>query len=350
MNLATPRFFRSIFSHQQSTISMRSFLCFLTILLCVALCTAKEPKVVEKASEIAGSSNAVELHKVARGWIDEGTNVKEGWELMQYLADERSYVPSLARMGHKMSDDDKKKEALEYFQAAAVNGPHHASLMNAGRLLVEGADAKGTPDYVGSLNFLRSAAMLHETHPKYAQKDLTALSKQSYDYVSEEAAGAALTLEEAIDVFIFGSLTELSEEVIKAWTEAAIALAALEKKGANTVVLLKTATAAIRTIWEPHSATLTTLQAHVLLTQMTLALRKLSDLDAEYVPMFAGYAEALAMSPHCYQKLVKECFQVAISVSLQNYEQVGDTESVNRVTALAMSHPKAGAKKSSDEL
>jgi len=75
-------------------------------------------------------------------------------------------------------------------------------------------------------------------------------------------------------------------------------------------------------------------------------LGPLTGLDDDYLPMAAGYAEALALSSYCWDHYAVDetdpaCFNRAASSAISYYRRSNDVESAERVLQLANRHPDA---------
>mmetsp|Transcript_25396 Transcript_25396/g.35611 ORF Transcript_25396/g.35611 Transcript_25396/m.35611 type:complete len:385 (+) Transcript_25396:2-1156(+) len=109
---------------------------------------------------------------------------------------------------------------------------------------------------------------------------------------------------------------------------------------------MEQAASALRKLWESSSTNLSPLQRHLVLDNMNVMLGLLAGLDDAYLPMAAGYAEAQALSPYCWdQHAVDEadpaCFNGAASNAISYYRRSNDMESIDRVLQLANKHPGA---------
>jgi tetratricopeptide (TPR) repeat protein len=346
---------------------VRLLITIFNILVIICSCQQQlqqqQPDIVRKALRFAESkenretfhhldkSSASTLYKIAKIWLETGWS-KESWELVQYLADDLQHVPSLAKLGHKYADEGKTQRALAYFQQAGENGPHHASLYNAGRILAQPLKETGEPDWVGALAYLKAAATLHLTHPKFAQESITNISQEAYRIVSQQASTAELSIKESADVFLYGSLHDLPERAETLWKDAIISLLHFNEtfvatNGRNQdAVSMQEIANSLRQLWEQYSSLLTPLQAYLLLDHMNDMLGPLAGLDDSYLAMAAGYAEALANSPYCVERYaVSEtdpaCFNGAAASAMSYYRRAGDTESAQRILELGRAHPQA---------
>lgn len=312
----------------------------------------KAIKFAEKDATLDPGADSSALYKTARKWLDDSKRTKDAWELIQFLADEKTHVPSMAKLGHKHAEGGQPRQALHYFQLAAEYGPHHASLYNAGHILAQENAELNTPDWVGALAYLRAGATLHLTAPGYAQESTTKVSMDAYEIVSQQVANSELSLKQSADVFLYGSLHDLPLEAESMWKEAVKHLIRFNDTFVGTEGSVQDGTAmskavqSLRSLWESYSPVLSKLQMHLVLDHMNDMLGPLSGLDDKYVPMAGGYAEALATSPYCVEQYaVSEkdpaCFNGAASSAMSYYRRAGDDDSAKRILELGRSHPKA---------
>lgn len=181
--------------------------------------TAVPPPIVLKAAaEITGdqpqeSIDTLQLFEVAKTW--QQTNNPDAWTLYHYLADHLNHVPSMARLGFHYPETDDR--ALLYFQRAGDEGPHHASLYNAGRILAQ------RHDWVPALFYLKAAATLASSYPDYEQESITKIATEAHETVSQQVPDDVTFIEMA-DVFMFGSLADLTKPVDDLWRSAITSL------------------------------------------------------------------------------------------------------------------------------
>ena len=335
---------------------------FVLLLVCATLfpgCHSQQqglPAVVKKAIKVLeqegdDSNDSASLYKVAKAWLSDtdsskGKRVEDGWELVQYLANEQSHVPSMAKMGNRLAAEGNTPAALNYFQMAGENGPHHASLYNAGNILAQ------TNDWVGALAYLKAGATLHATHPSFASEATTRVSTEAFEIVSERIAKSELSLRESADIFLYASLHDLPTEAEDMWKGAVMSMIRFNDTfvetdgGVQDPVAMSGAVKSLRTLWESYSPVLSNLQGYLVLDHMNDMLGPLSGLDEKYVPMAAGYAEALATSQYCIEQFAvterdPACFNGAAASAVSYYRRIQDDESANRVVEFSRSHPKA---------
>jgi tetratricopeptide (TPR) repeat protein len=331
------------------TISRNSFL--LTLLLALLIQCASSNKILKKAIKESGNDpDVTAVYQVAHGWYGADGTRADAVEVFHHLADSENHILSSAKLGHHYADGGNAQMAIKYFAYAGENGPHHASLYNAGRLLAV------QEDWVGTLAYLKAAATLSQSYtPEYISDETTQSATEAYATVSKQVSREKLTVYQVADVFLFGSLQDLSEEAQSLWSQAVTGLV----KFVQTLVdtngqsqdedAMTEVTRALRALWETYgtAGSLSELQAYLLLDNINAMLAPLAGLDEAYVPMAAGYAEALAtVSAYCWEQVSvveddSACFNVAAASAISFYQRVGDGESVKRVLHAAQQHPQA---------
>ena len=210
------------------------------------------PPIVQKAAEFAEKQpndkiDTLELFEIAKKW--QRSNNQDTWTLYHYLADELNHVPSMARLGHLYNEQDER--ALHYFQRAGEEGPHHASLYNAGRIFAQ------QQDWVQALYYLKVAATLGTTHPDYEQESTTKIAREAYETVSQQVPND-MSLVQMADVFMFGSLQDVSEPVEALWRNAITSLVDFSEK--QDMNAKRQATDSLQQILNSHKNVLTPLQ------------------------------------------------------------------------------------------
>ena len=342
-------------SRHCGTRQIMRYLCFVVAVIISIVLAADNPPIVEKAIKENGGasvSDLASLYKVSRTWYENTSTRSDAIQLFHHLADSHGHVLSMAKLGHYYTTEKgtNPQLALHYFMQAGENGPHHASLYNAGRLMAEQSD------WVGALAYLRAAATLGETHPpEYITEATTQSALQAYEIVSEQIAREELTVKQVADVFIYGSLQDLPEKEVTIWSQAVMALVQFNQTFVETSGqtqdsdAMNQAAEALRVLWETYgkSGKLSKLQTYLLLDNMNDMLGPLAGLDDAYVPMAAGYAEALAtLSQYCYDQYATEedepaCFNGAAASAMSYYRRANDGESAKRVLQFAQGHPNA---------
>ena len=207
-------------------------------------------------------------------------------------------------------------------------------------------------DLVGGLAYFHTAARLHIMYDEVADKGLTRMSEEAHAVVAATAAYADLSIQQVADVFIFGSLDELSSQVESMWTEAVTHLIAFNEtfvatNGADQdEASMRKAAGALKSIADAHSHELSDLQLFLVLDYLNDMLGPLAGLDDSYVPDAARFAEALALCNLCrarYAAVEPEpaCFNGAASSAMSYYRRVGDEEGIARVMQVGNMHPNA---------
>lgn len=255
---------------------MKSF--SLLVLLLILSCSltfafaqqvAGAPLIVQKAVAFSGKQandqiDTLELFEIAKQWQQRDN--QDAWALYHYLADELNHVPSMARLGLQFPETDER--ALHYFQRAGEEGPHHASLYNAGRILAQ------QQDWVQALYYLKVAATLASTHPEYAQESTTKISKEAHATVSEQVPND-LTLVQMADVFMFGSIHDIPESAEALWRNAISSLVQFSET--QDAKAKSQALSDLQQIMKSHKSDLTPLQIRM----VTNVLDAMTESEAE---------------------------------------------------------------------
>lgn len=302
--------------------------------------------------ESGGKSDVSSIYKVALSWYntqgEKSSKSEDAIEVFHQLADTGKHVMSSVKLGHHYVEIGNESLAIKYFVQAGEEGPHHQSLYNAGKLFAE----QGS--WVEALAYLQAAALLSKSYPQeYISKETIDVAQKAFEIICRRVSKEKLTIQSTADIFIYGSLTELPDEAQELWKQAVQGL----MKYSQTVVdtgskfqpqdAMVEATQSLQTLWETYGTTgkLSHLQTHLLLDNINDMLGRLADLYDAYVPMAAGYAEALAThSVYCFEDLsaVEEddtgCFNRAVTSAVAFYRRAGDDESVKRVLQIAQQH------------
>ncbi len=244
-----------------------SLLLLLFISTCsIALAFAQQagtsvPPIVLKAAEFAekkanDSIDTLELFEIAKQWQEE--NNQDAWTLYHYLADELNHVPSMARLGNSYPETDDR--ALLYFQRAGDEGPHHASLYNAGRILAQ------RHDWVQALFYLKAAATLGESYPDYVQEGTTKVATEAHETVSQQVPDD-ISLVEMADVFMFGSLQDVPAPVVALWRSAVMSLVQYSENQDASVK--DTAMKDLQQLLKLHNDEMTPLQTRMVTNALT---------------------------------------------------------------------------------
>ena len=305
---------------------------------------------IEKAVEEAGGkTDPSSVYKVALTWYS-GKSKTEALEVLHHLADNVEHVMSSVKLGHHYAEIGNNPSAIQYFAKAGEEGPHHSSLFNAGRLLAEQGE------WTGALAYLRAAATLSNSYPaEYISQETTQSALEAYDIVSHRLAREELTVVQAADVFIFGSLTDLPQKAQELWIQAVQGLMNFNQtfvdsngRSQSQEAMIQVAQS-LRALWEAYGTTgnLSPLQTYLLLVNINDILSQLAGVDDAYVPMAAGYAEALAThSVYCVEHFAvveddSACFNDAAASAMSFYRRAADGESAKRVLQAAQSHSEA---------
>jgi tetratricopeptide (TPR) repeat protein len=228
--------------------------------------------IIVKAAEFAekqpnDSIDTLELFEVAQKW--QQVNNPDAWTLYHYLADDLNHVPSMARLGFHYPETDDR--ALLYFQRAGDEGPHHASLYNAGRILAQ------RQDWVQALFYLKAAATLAKSYPDYEQESITKIATEAHETVSQQVPDDVTFIEMA-DVFMFGSLSDLSKPVEALWRNA---ITSLVEYSANQDTNSKDqAVSDLKLLLKSHSNEMTPLQSRMV-TNALNAMQEANDETTE---------------------------------------------------------------------
>lgn len=243
--------------------------------------------------EVGDNPDSTSMYRVAEAWYATDSNRKDAMEVFHHLADFQEHILSCSKLGHHYAKNDLQ-QAVKYFARAGENGPHHPSLYNAGRLLAE------LGDWVGSMAYLRSAATMSESYPpKLISDDTTASSKKAYEMVSEQVYAEELSIIQAADIFIFGSLQDLPEEARYLWTSAVVGLVRVNQNTNGQIPdqeVMEEVMGHLKILWETYGSKglLSKLQTYLLLDNINDMLGPLARLNDTFRPMAVSYAKALA--------------------------------------------------------
>lgn len=307
-------------------------------------------------TEKLAARDVTALHQVAKHQLQQGQQQDQetGLAILHALADnsQTPHIASQVTLGfyyYKRGGGDDRIRALEYFANAGQEGPHQAALYNAGRIYGE------LGDWIPALAFVRTAATLGHTHPTAVTESLTQTCLEAYNVMRRQLSQQTLSIQQLADIFLYSNLEDFPPDgspQVAMWTDAVVALDLFNRTFAesngqeqNQAAML-TAFQHLHQLWETASTQLSDLQAFVLLQQVNDMLGLLSGSNDDYIPAAAGYAEALAMSPYCYQWAAtsepeSSCFNEAAVAAVAYYRRVPDMEGAKRVLALGRSHPTA---------
>jgi hypothetical protein len=197
---------------------------------------------------------------------------------------------------------------------------------------------------VGALNYLQAAARLHQTKPAYASEETTEVAKNAFDIVCKQITQTNMSLKQAADAFMFGTLEEVPEEVEMQWTEVILGL--IKKGGALDHEALLESAVGLQTLLATDASSYSSLQRYIMMNLMVDLAIPLSELNASWLPVVATNAESLSLNPFCWDAYNDSetdpgCFNTAVATALSIYSQLGDEEGVQRVMERANSHPEA---------
>jgi len=137
-------------------------------------------------------------------------------QLWHALADGADHVASAVALGFSYAEVDKEL-ALKYFVQASNGddeGPHQASLYNAGRLLLELNDA------ASSLAYIRACATVEKNYPAYETPAQTKTCKEAYELLSNQIMTKTTPgIEDAIEMFLYASIDDVPQENTKEFTK-----------------------------------------------------------------------------------------------------------------------------------
>lgn len=276
-----------------------------------------------------------EIHAIAQEWLDDGRE-QEAHKLFLYLAEE-GYVPSMAKMGHLYSRQEDDDSALTWFRKAGSQG-HHSSMYNVGQLL------SNKKDYVGALHYLQAAARLHQTKPDYASEEVTDVAKKAFEGVCKEITQTDMSLKQAADAFMFGTLEEVSEQLEMQWSQVILGL--IKKGGALDHDALLESAVGLQELLATNATSYSSLQRYIMMSLIVDLAIPLSEVDESWLPVAATNAESLSLNPYCWDAYNDSesspgCFNTAVATALSTYGKLGDEESVQRVIERANAHPEA---------
>ena len=341
-----------------------SFLIFLRIVWCQQQRTLDDATLWQEAASYAQSlqmdeavqqrleaRDATTLHQIGKHQLQSDTEKTMGLEILHALADHPNHplVASQVTLGNYYYTTGDKGNAVQYFIQAGEEGPHQASLYNAGRIFGE------VGEWVPALAYIRAAATLGETSPETASDTLTETCRSAFEIMMQQLSKQELKFHESADIFLYANLQDFPLEgssEAQLWRNAVMALHAFNKTFAESDGQQQsqddmiTAFTNLHKLWETSSIKLSSLQALILLQHANDMLGLLTGRDDAYLPAAAGYSEALAMSPYCYgwaaaSEEERSCFNEAAVAAVAYYRRVNDLEGARRVMELGRSHPVA---------
>jgi TPR repeat protein len=291
----------------------------------------------EDTIELARDRDIPALYQIARKLEEINTGFETALHIFHYLADETGHIASQISLGfvyYKKIKDHS--QALKYFVKAGENGPHQASLFNAGRIFAENFN------FVPAVAYMQAAARFGESNSEDEARKLTETCTEAYSIVSEKVALHGLTIQESVDIFQYAALDGFPKNKTRKWEAAMQSLLAFNDKSDQEY--LEITVANLREIWEADSSKLSKLQAHLLLEHINEALALLARSDDLFVPAAAGYAEAFAMSEYCNKQVALSeeepgCFNGAVTIAASYYRRSSDMLGLQRVLNLARQQP-----------
>mmetsp|Transcript_10302 Transcript_10302/g.14401 ORF Transcript_10302/g.14401 Transcript_10302/m.14401 type:complete len:670 (-) Transcript_10302:129-2138(-) len=329
----------------------------------VELCQTGDADAIYAAARDIGKEKSVLLGK---------QDIEFSLSLYAFAADALDHPPSQGKLGKLFEQGvpphlkRSTSAALHYYQKAGEHG-HHSSLYNAGRLLARGMTEEDAAaiqsgearpadfisvDLVGAMAYLQAAATLHMHYPEDTDESLTPLSIQSHGVVSASAAHADLTLRQMADAFIFGTLSEVNDNVDELWRDAVDHLIKFNDTFVATEgrvqdpVHMKGAAKFLHEIVHKHSDSLSSLQLYLALDNLNDMLGPLSGLDESYLPDAAKYALQLSSIELCMERYAATesdpaCFNGAISAAVSYHRRAGDQDGATESWKVGKSHPNA---------
>lgn len=203
-------------------ISIRTILFLLVYLAIIGICHgADNPKIpadlVAKAMNHVAQSNDPDapstlqslqegsidtLYKVAKSMNDDG-DVITSVEIWHHLADgEAHHIMSMVSLGFAYYENDKQK-SVKYFVQAGEDGPHQASLYDAGFLFIQ------LGDYPRALAYIRESAIFNG---KGQSNDMTEKATKSYYKFSRMMKALNMSVKLMSDIFPYASIDGFPKE------------------------------------------------------------------------------------------------------------------------------------------
>lgn len=178
----------------------------------VATASYASPDTAESIISSIQAGNVDQLYQVAKAMnsspSSEDTKLAS-IQIFHALADGPSHhTLSMVQLGHTYSEADKS-QALKYFVQAGEDGPHQASLYNAGRLFLE---VEEPLEYDRALAYIRAAATLADDKgtAMYAKPQMTDTATKAYNDLSKalisSVQAGGLTFEQMMNLFSYASI------------------------------------------------------------------------------------------------------------------------------------------------
>jgi tetratricopeptide (TPR) repeat protein len=270
-----------------------------------------------------------ELFIVAGEWMVDGEREKSV-DLLLYLAsDPVGYPAAMAEVGHLFVDRNEHDFALHWFLKAGKHN-HPDSLYNAGKLLLVHKN-----DTIAALSHLQRAAKLWDENDP--EKGVVI---KAWEDACKSIPQIRLSLDQRRDAFLHGTLARVPPDVEFMWTRVIGIL--VIKAGALDHKALVDSALALEELLSTDKMTFSPLQTFLMLNFMVDLAVPLAKVDKIYLPLAATYAEQLQYDPLCLHSHNESetevgCFHTATETALLAYRALKDEESVQRVTARAVS-------------
>jgi len=152
------------------------------------------PNAQETITLLYEKNNVQTLYQVAKSMSNDGDYLT-AIPIYHALADSSSgHVPSMFALGFAYSKHDKPK-AIHYFSKAGQEGPHAASLYNAGKLLLE------ENDLVTSMRYLLAAAQMDSNQQQIYVEAYNLQSQTILDTIILQ-----LSVQEMMDLYPYANI------------------------------------------------------------------------------------------------------------------------------------------------
>lgn len=180
------------------------------------------------------------------------------------------HILSMVQLGFAYAEEDKS-QAIQYFVQAGEDGPHQASLYNAGRLLAE----QGM--FPSALWYMREAVSLHETYPEYTSEKMTETARAGYNSLHSQLQQVELGLEEMVHMFPYSDMNGFplaDSQADKLWHEA---MSRLESFGTtNKISDLEAGVKKLSELQMQNDENMSALQTSLLRRILTIVLDKMN--------------------------------------------------------------------------
>ncbi|KAL3940363.1 MAG: hypothetical protein SGBAC_005091 [Bacillariaceae sp.] len=151
--------------------------------------------------------------------VDNENDKLSSVQIFHALADgTEHHILSMVQLGLAYAEEDKS-QAIRYFVQAGEDGPHQASLYNAGRLFAEEGE------FAAALGYMRAAISLSESNPAYTSDKMTETARAGYNSLANQLQQVELGLTEMVNMFPYaGDLTndfpQQGSKADKLWNDA----------------------------------------------------------------------------------------------------------------------------------